>query len=179
MEGILSNNLYNTIPSIATGKGWYVHARSDHPEIRAKFFELLRGLSGYKAHIVVAKKELTAFNRKHNNNPTEFYFDVLHHLLNGRIKNDDCQYSLYLAQRGNNSLHRFQQAVSKALESPGGDPMATNCVLEIVPSGWANGGPGAGFVKTGQNLRPLWLACRQSHLAAPAHGAYSSKRPRL
>ena len=133
MEGILLDKLYNTIPSVATGKGWYVHARGDHPEIRAKFFELLRGLSGYKAHIVVAKKELTIFNRKHNNNPTEFYFDVLHHLLNGKIKNDDCQYSLYLAQRGNNSLHRFQQAVSKALESPGGGPMATNCVLEIVP----------------------------------------------
>jgi hypothetical protein len=132
MESILSDNLYNTIPSVATKKGWYVHARGDHPEIRAKFFELLRGLTGYKAHIVVAKKELTIFNRKHNNNPTEFYFDVLHHLLNGRIKNKDCQYNLYLSQRGNNSLHRFQQAVSKALESPDSVPMATNCILEIV-----------------------------------------------
>jgi hypothetical protein len=133
MESILSDKLYNTIPSVATGKGWFVHARGDHPEIRGKFFELLRSLNGYKAHIVVAKKELTIFNRKHNNNPTEFYFDVLHHLLNGRIKNDDCKYNLYLAQRGNNSLNRFQQAVSKALESPGGVSMATNCVLEIVP----------------------------------------------
>lgn len=130
MESIVSDKLYNSIPSVVTGKGWYVHARGDHPEIRAKFFELLRNLSGYKTHIVVAKKDLTIFNRKHNNNPTEFYFDVLHHLLNGRIKNDDCQYNLYLAQRGNNSLHQFQQAVSKALESAGGGPMATNCVLE-------------------------------------------------
>lgn len=132
MESVLADKLYNTIPSVAAGKGWYVHARGDHPEIRGKFFELLRGLDGYKAHIVVAKKELTIFNRKHNNNPTEFYFDVLHHLLNGRIKNDDCQYNLYLAQRGNNSLHRFQQAVNKALESTGGVPMVNNCVLEIV-----------------------------------------------
>lgn len=59
MENILSDNLYNTIPSVATEKGWYVHARGDHPEIRAKFFEFLRSLAGYRAHIVVAKKELT------------------------------------------------------------------------------------------------------------------------
>ena len=45
-----------------------------------------------------------------------FYFDVLHHLLNGRLINIDCQYNLYLSQRGNNSLHRFQEAVDKALE---------------------------------------------------------------
>ena len=30
-------------------------------------------------------------------------------------------------------MHRFQQAVSKALESPGGAHTAANCVLEIVP----------------------------------------------
>lgn len=115
IEGIRADSLYNSIPSITTDKGWYVHARGDHPEIRAKFFELLRNLDGYKAHIVIAKKDLNIFNRKHNNNPTEFYFDVLHHLLNGRLLNTDCQYNLYLSQRGNNCLHRFQEAVDKAL----------------------------------------------------------------
>ncbi|MDQ2719488.1 MAG: DUF3800 domain-containing protein [Bacteroidota bacterium] len=117
IESIREDSLYNSIPSTTTNKGWYVHARGDHPEIRAKFFELLRNLDGYKAHIVIAKKDLNIFNRKHNNNPTEFYFDVLHHLLNGRLLNVDCQYNLYLSQRGNNSLHRFQQAVDKALEA--------------------------------------------------------------
>src|SRR5262245_41584872 len=52
INSIKADSLYNTIPSVATDKGWYVHARSDHPEIRAKFFELLRNLEGYKAHIV-------------------------------------------------------------------------------------------------------------------------------
>jgi hypothetical protein len=70
MKNIKSDDLYNSIPSIASDKGWYVHARGDHPEIRAKFFELLRGLEGFKAHIVIAKKDLSIFNRKHNNNPT-------------------------------------------------------------------------------------------------------------
>jgi Protein of unknown function (DUF3800) len=115
MDSIQADSLYNSIPSIAADKGWFVHARGDHPEIRAKFFELLRNLEGYKAHIVIAKKNLNIFNRKHNNNPTEFYFDVLHHLLNGRLKDTRRYYNLYLSQRGNNSLHRFQEAVTKAL----------------------------------------------------------------
>ena len=135
MENIKADSLYNTIPSINSTKGWYVHARGDHPEIRAKFFELLRNLQGYKAHIVIAKKDLNIFNRKHNNNPTEFYFDVLHHLLNGRLNNPNFQYNLYLSQRGNNVLHRFQNAVEKALaarETKVIENIKYN--LEIVPS---------------------------------------------
>lgn len=135
MDNIKSDSLYNSIPSIATDKGWYVHARGDHPEIRAKFFELLRNLEGYKAHIVIAKKDLNIFNRKHNNNPTEFYFDVLHHLLNGRLNKPERHYNLYLSERGNNSLHRFHKAVTKALEADKADATGTiQYNLEIVPS---------------------------------------------
>ena len=95
IETIKADSLYNTIPSVATRKSWYVHARGDHPEIRAKFFELLRNLDGFNAHIVIARKDLNIFTRKHNCNQTEFYFDVLHHLLNGRLTDLNCQYNLY------------------------------------------------------------------------------------
>ena len=135
MDNIKADRLYNSIPSVNTDKGWYVHARGDHPEIRAKFFELLRKLDGFGAHIVIAKKDLNIFNRKHNNNPTEFYFDVLHHLLNGRLQDIRCSYNLYLSHRGNNSLNRFQIAVDKALaakESKAKGSIKYN--LEIVPS---------------------------------------------
>ncbi len=135
MDAIKADSLYNSIPSIATEKGWYVHARGDHPEIRAKFFELLRNLEGFKAHIVIARKDLNIFNRKHNNNPTEFYFDVLHHLLNGRLSNGTGPHNLYLSQRGNNSLHRFQEAVNKTLAfSKENIDGSLQCNLEIVAS---------------------------------------------
>ncbi|MFP5039952.1 DUF3800 domain-containing protein [Parasediminibacterium sp. JCM 36343] len=135
MESIKADSLYNTIPSVATDKGWYVHARGDHPEIRAKFFELLRNLDGYKAHIVIARKDLNIFTRKHNTNQTEFYFDVLHHLLNGRLTDTNCQYNLYLSQRGKNSLQRFQKAVDKALLATGSKTKESiKYNLEIVPS---------------------------------------------
>ena len=38
MNSIKTDSLYNSIPSIATDIGWFVHARGDHSEIRAKFF---------------------------------------------------------------------------------------------------------------------------------------------
>ncbi len=132
-NSIKADNLYNTIPSVAAAE-WYVHARADHPEIRAKFFELLRNLHGYKAHIVIARKDVNIFSRKHNNNPSEFYFDVLHHLINGRLNNAGHRYHLYLSQRGNNSLHRFQEAVDKALVAS--EQAATgmiDCNLQILP----------------------------------------------
>jgi hypothetical protein len=135
IDDIKSDNLYNSIPSITTRKGWFVHARGDHPEIRAKFFELLRNLEGYKAHIVIARKSLNIFSQKHNNNPTEFYFDVLHHLLNGRLKNSGNHYNMFLSQRGNNSLHRFQEAVNKALAAnKAGATTSIQHNLEIVQS---------------------------------------------
>lgn len=135
MDSIKSDSLYNAIPSIAANRGWFVHARGDHPEVRAKFFELLRNLEGFRAHIVIAKKDLSIFNRKHNNNPSEFYFDVLHHLLNGRLNDTRRHYNLYLSQRGNNSLHRFQEAVKKAIAADKADNTeAIQYNLEIVQS---------------------------------------------
>jgi len=135
MDDIKKDRLYNSIPSVSADKGWFVHARGDHPEVRAKFFELLRRLDGFTAHIVIAKKDLNIFTKKHNNNPTEFYFDVLHHLLNGKFMQTNCQYNLYLSQRGNNSLHRFQAAVDNALTSKETNKNSSiKCTLEIVPS---------------------------------------------
>jgi len=135
MDNVKNDSLYNSIPSVATDKGWFVHARGDHPEIRAKFFELLRNLEGYKAHIVIARKDLSIFNHKHNNNPAEFYFDVLQHLLHKRLNNTGRRYNLYLSQRGNNSLHRFHEAVTRALTADKDNKSgAIKYNLEIVPA---------------------------------------------
>jgi hypothetical protein len=55
MNNIKNDRLYNSIPSVAKDD-WYIHARSDHAEVRAKFFELLRLLNGLKANVVIGKK---------------------------------------------------------------------------------------------------------------------------
>ncbi|MDZ7934248.1 MAG: DUF3800 domain-containing protein [Emticicia sp.] len=137
MEVIKNDVLFNSIPSVSTNKGWYVHARGDHPEVRLKFFEFLRNLEGFKVHIAVARKDLSIFNRKHNNNPSEFYFDVLHHLLANKMTDDNIHYKLFLSQRGNNSMNRFSEAVLKALKNnknTDNNNGEINYSLEIVPS---------------------------------------------
>lgn len=91
-------------------------------------------MEGYKAHIVIAKKDLNIFNRKHNNNPKEFYFDVLHHLLHGKLNDTNRSYYLYLSQRGNNTIHQFQEAVAKALKvGEAINDVTKQFNLEIVP----------------------------------------------
>jgi hypothetical protein len=137
MDDIKSDVMFNSIPSVATTKGWYVHARGDHPEIRLKFFEFLRRLEGFKVHIAIARKDLSIFNRKHNNNPSEFYFDVLRHLLADKMTDNSIHYQLFLSQRGNNSMNRFEEAVTKALkidENKVDLASKINYSLEIVPS---------------------------------------------
>jgi hypothetical protein len=96
-----------------------LHAKNDHPEVRAKFFELLRQLPDFAIHIVIGRKKLEVFNRKHNNSPTEFYFDLLHHLLKDCLQEPDQTYVIYPAQRGKNNSDRFQAAVDKALPQTG------------------------------------------------------------
>ena len=44
ITNIRADPMYNSIPSIISNENWFVHARGDHPEIRAKFFEMLRDL---------------------------------------------------------------------------------------------------------------------------------------
>ena len=117
-EAIRQDPLYNTIPSVAK-PGWYLHAKNDHPEVRAKFFELLRQLPDFTIHVVIGRKKLDVFNRKHNNSPTEFYFDLLHHLLQDCLHETSEAYAIYLAQRGKNNSDRFQTAVDKALPPTG------------------------------------------------------------
>ncbi|WP_114791933.1 hypothetical protein U0035_14940 [Niabella yanshanensis] len=94
---------------------------------------MLRRLGGYKADIVIAKKDLSIFNRKHNNSPTEFYFDVLYHLIDRKLSDSNCEYMLYLSQRGNNSLSDFQKAVDKTLIASHTLENPISYRLEVVP----------------------------------------------
>lgn len=117
---ILADPLYNSICSIKESKKWFLHAKDDHPEVRAKFFEMLRNLEGFRMYVVICRKELGIFNKRHNNNSSEFYFDVLHHLLKNRIFKESDIYNLYLASRNKTSMPKFEVAVQKAINAQKG-----------------------------------------------------------
>jgi hypothetical protein len=136
-EKILGDPLYNSIPSIKNDKEWYLHAKDDHPEIRAKFFELIREIEGFKSFIVIGRKKIDLFNRKHNNSPTEFYFDLLKHLIKDRLNKEDVQYQVYLSQRGKPNMEFFQKAIEEALNRDNSRrtiPIKVNYKCDIVLS---------------------------------------------
>jgi hypothetical protein len=112
-QQILTDLLYRSIHSVQK-QGWFLHARGDHPEIRAEFFKFIRVYPDIRFHAVIARKDLSIFNRKHNNNPSEFYFDIVHHLLHGRFQSD-CSHNIYLAQKQKNNQNRFVKAVDQAI----------------------------------------------------------------
>ena len=90
---ILSDPLYNTIYSVSQ-PDWYFHARTDHSDIRHRFFQFLRQFnpSELRFHAIIGRKDLGIFNRKHNNNPSEFYivdyflWALQRYLLKGEIR---------------------------------------------------------------------------------------------
>lgn len=114
---ILNDPLYNTIDSLKRkGVKWLPHAKDDHVDVKAKFFDFLRNLDGFKIYIVLCRKDLGVFNKKHNNSSTEFYFDALHHLLKNRIFKENEVYKLYLAHRKKTTLPKFEIAIQDAID---------------------------------------------------------------
>jgi hypothetical protein len=113
---IKSDPLYNTLPCVTDPKGWYLHANNDSQDIRSKFIEFIRDLPGFKTFITIGRKRLHLFHSKHNVNEDEFYFDLVHHLLKGRLNDEDCFYQVFLSARGKNTQARLKYAINKALE---------------------------------------------------------------
>lgn len=116
-NNILSDTLYNTIYSVSQ-PNWYFHARTDHPEIRACFFNFLREISpnDLKFHAIIGRKDLQIFNRKHNNNPSEFYFDLVSHLFHNKL-NPKHKHSIYLAGRAKSATHKLTSAIELSIEN--------------------------------------------------------------
>lgn len=91
--------------------GFYFHAKDDVPEIRSKFFDLLKKID-FSLEIYVARKRVDIFQKKHNNNENEFYADILSHLLKNKLS----KYSrlvLNIAQRGS-STHQVNLDVARS-----------------------------------------------------------------
>lgn len=115
-QSIKSDPLYSTLPCVLNPKGWYLHARADQLEIRAKFTEFLRERDGYKTFIVLGRKRLTTFHKRHNAVESEFYFDMVYHLLKDRLNDESCEYKIFLSARGASTQERLKTAIDKALE---------------------------------------------------------------
>jgi hypothetical protein len=95
-------------------KGWYLHAKEDHPQVRKLFFEFIKQLE-FSSHAVIGRKNLYTFHGKHKGKTEEFYFDLVKHLISTKFKHQ-CEYELILASRSKTDMGFFSDATKKALE---------------------------------------------------------------
>ena len=114
-DEILNDKLYNTIYTVKQ-PGWYLHAKDDHPEVRAKFFEHIRNTANFKTFVVIGRKLLSLFLKHHKGDSTVFYFDVLYHLIKDRLNKDDEKYKIYLSHRKKRSNEKLRLSIEKAVE---------------------------------------------------------------
>ena len=116
MDELRNDPLYNSLPCIGDPKGWYLHASYDNLEVRVKFAEFLRKLEGFEFYCVIGRKRLDIFHTKHNRNETEFYFDLVTHLIKDRLDNEDTFYQVLLSARNKNTQRKLIEAIENALQ---------------------------------------------------------------
>lgn len=113
---ILSDPYLKPVASIQkkiNKRGYYLHAKDDVPEVRKMVFELIVSV---KCHFdaVICKKEYHVYAKKHNENQSEFYADMLSHLLQNSMTTH-AKIVLNIAHRNRCTTHNnLQKGLDKA-----------------------------------------------------------------
>ncbi len=116
-DKIASDPYLHSVPSIQKKKslaGYFLHAKDDVPEVRKMAFELIKTIDCH-LDAVIGRKDYSIYEKKHNGNQSEFYADLLSHLL---IDNLNIQEKLVLniAHRSKCTTHRnLETGLEKAL----------------------------------------------------------------
>ena len=115
---IANDKYFKGIPSIQKKKskhGYYLHAKDDIPEVRKMAFELIESLD-CNFECVVARKSYEIYERKHNGKESEFYADLISHLLKSKLQNYH-RLVLNIAERSQCTTHQnLNKGLDKALE---------------------------------------------------------------
>lgn len=136
LQNIIVNDVYfNSVPSInkkINTSGYFLHAKDDIPEIRKMVFDLIQNIDcSFEA--MVGRKIYKIYETKHNGKESEFYADLLAHLL----KNKLTSYSklvLNISNRGKCTSHiNLQKGLDKAfIKSSSKNPnKSSNCIVNF------------------------------------------------
>lgn len=108
----------NRIPSVVKrvqAGGFYFHAKDDSPEVRERLFKWIRD-TDCSLEMVVGRKIPVLFARKHHGRDSEFYADLLSHLLKNKLKLGQRQV-INIAERGKTTRNQvLELAMTKARE---------------------------------------------------------------
>ncbi len=117
-ENIVNSSYFNGIPSIKKREqagGFYFHATDDLPDVRKEFFDVIIGFDcSFEA--VIGRKDIAIYEKKHNGNESEFYADLLSHLLKNKFAGDE-KLVLTIAQRGKTTRNSVLEMAKQKAEA--------------------------------------------------------------
>ena len=136
-RSIEADEYLNVIPSVKkriAGGGFFFHASDDSPEIRQVLFRYLKELD-CSLEIVVARKLPDVFALKHNGHESEFYADVLSHLIKNKLKLGG-KLVLNISSRANTTSNKnleaaLEKAVGRAVKTHAADDLVTLVVFNV------------------------------------------------
>ena len=113
---VMQSRYYQKVPSVVKRVrkgGFYFHAKDDLPELRKEFFDMILKLNcSFEA--IVGEKDIQLFERKHNGKDSEFYADLLSHLIKNNLM-EEGKLVLNIAELGNSTnVHNLNLALMKA-----------------------------------------------------------------
>jgi len=117
-RSVESDAYLNRIPSVVKrvqSGGFFFHAKDDSPEVRERLFKWILQTE-CSLEMVVGRKIPALFAKKHNGNESEFYADLLSHLLKNKLKVGR-RHVINIAERGKSTRnHVLELAMQKATE---------------------------------------------------------------
>ncbi|MGB8953322.1 MAG: DUF3800 domain-containing protein [Candidatus Aminicenantales bacterium] len=108
-------NRINSVAKKISKGGFYFHATDDPPEVRERMFRFIREVD-CSIEMVVARKKSVLFAKKHHSQHSEFYADLLSHLIKNKLKLGE-RLVLNIADRGASTKNiNLSSALEKAYE---------------------------------------------------------------
>jgi len=133
-RSVESDDYLNRIPSVVKriqAGGFFFHAKDDSPEVRERLFKWIRD-TDCSLEMVVGRKIPGLFAKKHNGNESEFYADLLSHLLKNKLKLGQRQV-INIAERGKSTRNQvLELAMTKARERFGKKQDTAEICSEVV-----------------------------------------------
>lgn len=110
------NEYYNSVKSVMKRiekGGFYFHAKDDIAELRKEFFDFILTIDcSFQA--IVGRKIISLFEKKHNGRDTEFYADLLSHLIKDKLEKYP-KLVLNIAERANSTaINNLEKGLEKA-----------------------------------------------------------------
>jgi hypothetical protein len=134
---IAADTYVNTIPSVAkkiARGGFYFHAKDDPVEVRATFFKFI-ATRAVTFEAVVARKIPDLFRLKHHERESEFYADLLSHLIKNKLRQPG-RLVLNVSHRANSTSNAnlqlaLEKAQSRALHQHAADDACRRVVFNV------------------------------------------------